>query len=321
MNRFVRSLALGLAAFTVATLASAQAYPSKPIRLVVGFPAGGGVDLVARVVGLELQKALGQPVVIDNRAGAGGGIAAELVAKSPADGYTLLMGNTGSLTINPALYPNIKYDTRHDFAPIGLVASSPLALVVHPAVPAQSIADLVKRSKDTAMNYGTGGNGSISHLTVELLKMRSGARMAHVPYKGGAPAVTDLLGQQLQVVVDGVPLLAPYVKDRKLRALAVTSAARVASLPDVPTLVEAGFPDLVVTAWYGIVAPAGTPPEVVATLNKALNAAIATAYVRDNLRSQGSDAIGGTPAQFAEFLGRELDRWSGAVKASGAKVE
>lgn len=321
VNSIVRALCLGVWAVASLGAAMAQPYPTKPIRLVVGFPVGGGVDLVARGVGAELQKILVQPVVIENRAGAGGGLAAELVAKAPADGYTLLMGNTGSLTINPALYPNIKYDSRRDFAPVGLVSNSPLALVVHAASPIQSIADLVQRSKNTSLHYGTGGNGSISHLMVEVLKMRAGARLEHVPYKGGAPAVTDLLAQQVHVVVDGVPLLAPHVNDKKLRALAVTSANRSATLPEVPTLVEAGYPDLIITAWYGLVAPVGTPSSVIQTLNKALNQALATQAVRDNLRGQGSEAMGGTPAQFTELLNRELDRWSSAVKVSGAKVE
>ncbi len=322
MKVILRRFALGLAACAIAaSAAAADPYPARPIKLLVGFPPGGGVDIVARLIGAELQKSLGQPVLIDNRAGAGGGLAAEALAKSPPDGHTLLMGNTGSLVINPALYTRIKYDPKRDFAPIGLVATSPLALVVHTGVPAETVGDLVKRSLNSDIYYGTGGNGSISHLATELLKMRSGARMTHVPYKGGSPAVVDLLAQQVQLVVDGVPLVAPHVKGGKLRALAVTSATRSPLLPEVPTLVEAGYPDLVLTAWYGVVAPAGTPPEVIAALNKALNAITSDPAVRDQLRAQGSEAVGGTPAQFADFLSRELDRWSGAVKASGAKVD
>ena len=314
---------LALAACACAAGAAAQGYPARPIRLVVGFPPGGGVDIVARALGAELQKSLGQTVIVDNRPGAGGGLAAELVAKSPPDGYTLLMGNTGSLTINPYLYAKVGYRTLHDFAPVGLVSSSPLVFVVHPSLPAHTLAELLAlaRQRPGQLNFGTGGNGSISHLTAELLKLRTGVAMTHVPYKGGSPAIMDLLAQQLQLVVEGVPLVAPFVKDQKLRAVVVTSATRSPALPGVPTVVEAGFPDLVTSAWYGIVAPAGTPPAVVAALNRAINAAVADPAFRDGLLAQGGEAVGGTPAQFGDFLARELARWSGAAKASGAKID
>jgi tripartite-type tricarboxylate transporter receptor subunit TctC len=315
--------ALALAAFAFTGAAAAQDYPTKPIRIVVGFPPGGGVDIVARQIGAEMQKTLGQPIVIENRPGAGGSIGAEFVAKSAADGYTLLMGNTGSLTINPSLYPKLGYDTQRDFAPVGLISTSPLVVAVNPSLPAKSLGEFLalakKRPGET--NFGTGGNGSIAHLTVELLKARTNVDMTHVPYKGGTPAVTDVVAGQLQMVVEGVPLVAPFVQQKKLRALVVTSAKRSPALPDVPTVVEAGFPDLVSTAWYGIVAPAGTPPAIVARLNQSIGTALGNPGFRENLNRQGSEAAGGTPGQFGDFLKQELARWSKAVKVSGAKIE
>lgn len=316
-------MTLMVAAFAFAGAAAAQTYPSKAIRLVVGFPPGGGVDIVARLIGVELQKTLGQAVIVENRAGAGGSLAADLVAKSPGDGYTLLMGNTGSLTINPSLYAKVGYNTLHDFAPVALVSTSPLVMVANPSLPATSLADVLALAKKRAdaMTFGTGGNGSIAHLTVELLKARTGVAMTHIPYKGGSPAIVDLLSDQIQVVVEGVPLVAPFVNQKKLKAVVITSSTRSPVLPDVPTVIEAGFPDLVITAWYGIVAPASTPPEIVAQLNKAINAAVAQQAFRAKLTAQGGDPAGGTPAQFGDLLKKEMTRWALAVKASGAKVE
>lgn len=312
-----------LAALAIGAPAVAQDYPAKPIRLVVGFPPGGGVDIAARLIGAEMQKTLGQPIVIENRPGAGGGIGAESVAKANADGYTLLMGNTGSLTINPSLYPKLGYDTQRDFAAVGLVSTSPLVVAVNPSLPANSLSELLalakKRPGETS--FGTGGNGSIAHLTVELLKAQTGADLSHVPYKGGTPAVTDVVAGQLQMVVEGVPLVAPFVQQKKLRALVVTSAKRSPALPDVPTVIESGFPDLVITAWYGIVAPAGTSPAIVARLNQSIAVALGSPGLREKLNQQGSEAAGGTPGQFSDFLRQELARWAKAVKVSGAKIE
>jgi tripartite-type tricarboxylate transporter receptor subunit TctC len=316
-------LIIGLAAVACSAVAAAQGYPTKPVRIIVGFPPGGGVDIVTRLIGSELQKALGQPVVVENRPGVAGSLGAELVAKSAADGYTLLMGNTGSLAINPALYNKIAYDTQRDFAPVALVATSPLVVLVHPSVPATSLGEFVALAKQRpgTINFGSGGSGGITHLTAELLKMQAGLDMVHVPYKGSAPAITDLVGGQLQMMVEGIPLAAPYVQSSKLRALAVTSAKRSSSLSDVPTVAEAGFPELVVTAWYGLVVPASTPAAVVARLNETVNAVLAESAFKDKLLQNGADAAGGTPAQFGDLLRRELALWAKAVKASGAKVE
>jgi tripartite-type tricarboxylate transporter receptor subunit TctC len=291
--------------------------------MIVGFPPGGGVDITARLLAAAMTKELGQSIVVENRSGAAGNIATEYVAKAPADGYTLLMGNTGSLTINPALYPHISYDTLRDFAPVALVSTAPLAMVVHPSVPAKDLKGFIDMAKASPgkVSFGTGGSGSIAHLTMELLKMQTGAEMLHVPYRGGTPAITDLLAGQLQMVVEGVPLVSPLVLSGKLRALAVTSANRSPVLPDVPTAVEAGFQNFVVTAWYGIVAPAGTPADVVNRLNEAANKALQDPGLREKLAQQGSDAAGGTPAQFGDHLKKELARWTEAVKVSGAKVQ
>jgi tripartite-type tricarboxylate transporter receptor subunit TctC len=301
----------------------AQGYPDRPIRMIVGFPPGGGVDMVARLMASGMTKVLNQSIVVENRSGAAGSIATEYVAKAPADGYTILMGNTGSLAINPSLYPNSAYDTLRDFRPVALVSTSPLALVVHPGVPAHSLKDFIDmaRREPGKVNFGTGGSGSIAHLTMELLMLQTGTRMLHVPYRGGTPAITDLVAGQLQMVVEGVPLVSPLVRAGKLRALAVTSSKRSQVLPDVPTAAESGFPDFVVTAWYGIVVPEGTPDAVVQRLNAAANQALADPDLRAKLAQQGSDAAGGAPADFGKFLEQEVGRWGDAVRKSGAKVQ
>jgi tripartite-type tricarboxylate transporter receptor subunit TctC len=314
---------LAATALCCGAVATAQGYPDRPIRMIVGFPPGGGVDITARLLAAGMTKVLGQSIVVENRSGAAGNIATEFVAKAPPDGYTILMGNTGSLAINPSLYPNAAYDTLRDFAPVALVSTAPLALVVHPSVPAQTLKEFIDmaRREPGKVSFGTGGSGSIAHLTMELLMMQTGVNMLHVPYRGGTPAISDLVAGQLQMVVEGVPLVSPLVLAGKLRALAVTSARRSPVLPDVPTAVEAGYPDFVVTAWYGIVAPKGTPDTVVQRLNAAANQALADPDLRAKLAQQGSDPAGGTPSAFADHLRRELARWGQAVKTSGAKVQ
>ena len=316
-----RALLLSIAALAAGS-AYSQDYPIKPIRMIVGFPPGGGVDIVARMMAAEMQKTLGQTITVDNRAGAAGNIATEVAAKAAPDGYTILMGNTGSLSINPALYA-LNFNVLKDLAPVALVSTSPLVLLVNASQQAMTLEELITTAKKQKgrFSYGTGGAGSISHLAVELLKAQTGAELVHIPYRGGSPAVTDLLGEQLQVVVDGVPLAAPFVKAGKLRALAVTSLKRSPVLPDVPTGAEAGFPEFNATAWYGLMAPAGTPAPILAKLNAAVNTAINNPSMRDKLLLQGMDTAGGTPAAFGEHLKKETARWTAAVKASGAKVE
>ncbi|MDB5773582.1 MAG: hypothetical protein JWM42_3956 [Burkholderia sp.] len=316
-------LALALAASVCTGTAAAQEYPAKPIRLVVGFPPGGGVDIAARLIAAEMQKTLGHTVMIENRSGAHGGIGAELVAKSAPDGYTLLMGNTGSLAINPALYPKLSYDAKRDFAAVALVSTTPLVVLVNPSLPVKSLNDFVAlaKSRPGEVAFGSSGSGGISHLTIELLKLQTGINMLHVPYRGSAPAVADLVGGQLQMLVEGMPLATQFVQANKLRALAITSAQRSPIFPDVPTVTETGLPDFRVTAWYGIVAPAGTPATIIAALNRSINTALKDPGFVKKLAQQGSDAAGGTPAQFSEFLDQELTRWAAAVKASGAKID
>jgi tripartite-type tricarboxylate transporter receptor subunit TctC len=303
--------------------AAAQEYPDHPIRLIVGFPPGGGVDITARLMAASMGKLLHQSIVVENRSGAAGNIATEYVAKAAPDGYTLLMGNTGSLAINPFLYRDLPFQTLRDLAPVALISTAPLAMVVHPSVPAKTLQDFVAMAKSNPgkVNFGTGGSGSIAHLTMALLQQQTGTQMLHVPYRGGTPAISDLVAGHLQMVVEGVPLVSPLVQAGKLRALSVTSAQRSPVLPDVPTAVESGFPDFVVTAWYGIVAPAGTPAAVIDRLNQAANAALQDPDLRAKLAEQGSDAAGGTPAQFHDHLQKELARWQQAVKVSGAEVQ
>lgn len=314
---------LAIALSAVCPQASAQDYPNKPIRMLVGFPPGGGVDIAARTLGQEISKSLGQPVIIENRAGAAGGIAAELAAKSAPDGYTLMMGNTGSLTINPSLYAKLAYDPLRDFTPVSMVSTTPLIFLVHPASPAESLADLVAmaRKNPGKLNFGSASSGGITHLAIELLKLQANVNMTHIPYRGSAPAVSDLMGGQLDLLVEGLPLATPLITSKKIRALAIMSAKRSPLLPDVPTVAEAGFPDLKVTAWYGVVAPTDTPALIVDKLNKAIQAALADPAFVKKLALQGSDPATGTPAQFGDYIKQELIHWSGAVKASGAKAE
>lgn len=307
-----------------APAAFAQAdYPSKPIRMLVGFPAGGGVDIAARMVATELQKILGQSIVVENRPGAGGGLAAEMAAKAAPDGYTLLMGNTGSLAINPSIYAKPTYDTLRDFAPVGLVSLLPMVLVSHPSFEARNLRELMAlaKQKPGVINYGTGGQGSIAHLTMELLQAQTGIKLTHVPYKGGTPAIADLLGNQVNLVVEGLNVVAPHVKGGKLRALAVAADKRSPVLPDSPSGPESGHAGFIATAWYGVVAPMGTPAPIVARLNTAINTLLQYPNVKESLAQQGAEAGGGTPAQFGEHLQRESTMWAQAVKASGAKVE
>jgi len=305
------------------TALCAQPYPAKPVRLIVGFPAGGGVDVIARQLAQELTKSLGQTVVVDNRPGAAGNIAAELTAKSPPDGYTLMVGNVGALTINPSLYPKLPFDTLRDFAPVSLLATVMLVVIVHPSLPVKTLRELVALAKHRPgqLNYGSAGSGGITHLAVELLKSQNGLALVHVPYKGSAPAFTDLVGGQLQVMIDAIPAPLPLIQAGRLRALAVTATVRSPALPAVPTTTEAGFPRFVVSGWQGVVASAGTPAAIVTRLNTEIGRVLAQPEFRDKLVAQGSDPAPGTPEQFGAFLQSELTKWAAVVKASGARLE
>jgi tripartite-type tricarboxylate transporter receptor subunit TctC len=323
MNQTLRRWALALAMACIAPLAFAQAYPNHTIRLVVPFPAGGTTDILARDVAKKLTDAMGQPVVVDNRPGAGGNIGADLVAKSPPDGYTLLMGTVGTHAINPSLYAKMPYDHVKDFLPVVLVAGVPNVLVVNPSVPINSVADLIKlaKAKPGSINFASSGSGTSIHLSGELFKTMAGVDMTHVPYKGSSPALTDLMGGQVQIMFDNLPSSLALIKAGKLRAVAVTSLKRAPALPDVPTIAESGLPGFEASSWFGVLAPAGTPAPIVARLNAEVNKWLQSPEGKEQLLAQGAEVAGGSPEQFVAHIRAETDKWAKVVKASGAKVD
>lgn len=321
LNR--REVVAGLAAGPLAmTCASAQAaFPSKPMRIVVPFTPGGSTDVLARAIGLELGKALNQPVVIENVPGAGGSLGAERVAKSPADGYTLLMGHIGTLAINPSLYPRLGYDPQRSFTPVAWVARVPNVLVVNASLAARNLKELVAMAKAQPghLSYGSGGNGSAAHTTMEYLKMQAGCSVLHIPYRGTAPSVTDLLGGQIHMLFTGIPALLPHIKSGKLRALAVSSPKRLALLPDVPTVAESGVPGtkgFEADQWYGLVAPAGTPANLVTLLNQHANKALTSEEVRSRLAAEGAEATPASPEVFGQLIAKEIPRWERVIKSA-----
>lgn len=315
----VASVSVGLWSPT----ASAQAYPAKPIRIIVPLAAGGPPDFVARTMAQHLTTGLGQQVIVENRPGAGGTIATAAAAKSPGDGYTLLLASTTTLSISPSLYANPGYDPGTSFAPISLVATAPFLVVVHPSLPARSLKELIAlaKAKPGELNFGSAGNGTPLHIGGEMLKTAAGVQMVHVPYKGAAAAVIDLLSGRVQVMVEQLFPIAQHIQNGKIRPLAVASAKRHPQLPDLPTAAEAGLPGYEVIAWMGLVAPRGTPPEVVKRLNVELVKALQAKEVRDGLFNQGLQSSGNSPEEFAAFIASESARWSRAVKSSGAKVD
>jgi tripartite-type tricarboxylate transporter receptor subunit TctC len=313
-----------LAAATLAAAgAAAQPYPAKPVRIVVGVPPGGTTDVVARLVGQKLAEQMGQQVIIDNRGGAGGNIGADLVAKSPPDGYTLFLATIGTMTINPHLYRKMPFDTLRDFAAIAQLTSMPQVLALHPSVPARSLRELVALGKANPgkLNFASGGSGTAIHLAGELFKAMTGVQMEHIAYKGSAPAMTDLLGGQVSLMFDQIVTAMPHVQTGRLRALGVTTARRSAIAPDLPTLAESGLPSYEIATWHGLLAPAGTPAEIVTRLAGETAKALQATDVRDKFASQGVDAVSGTPDQFAAFMRSELGKWAKVVKASGARVD
>ena len=299
-----------------------QAWPNKPIRMVVAFPPGGPTDIVSRVIAQRLSEQLGQQVIIDNKPGAGGNIAAELIANAPADGYTLFY-NTSAIVIGPALYSKVNYDTLKDFAPVALTASVPMVLAVNPNLPARSVKEFLDlaRSKPGQLNYSSSGTGTITHLASAMLSTQTGIQTQHVPYKGSAPGLVDLASGQTQFMIDTINTVLPYVRDGRLRGLAVSSMKRSSVLPDLPTLHESGLSGFDASAWQGIMAPAATPSDIVQRLNAEVNKALAHPEVRAKLAAQGADVLGGTSADYAAHLRSELPRWAKAVKDSGAKVD
>ncbi|NBS46541.1 MAG: tripartite tricarboxylate transporter substrate binding protein [Betaproteobacteria bacterium] len=303
--------------------AHAQAsYPDKPIRMVIAFPPGGPTDLVARVLAQKLAEQMGQSVVVDNKPGANGNIAAELVAKAPADGYTLFY-NTSAVALSPALYKKLGYDVRADFAPVALTAVIPLVLAVHPSVPANSVAEFIAHLKANPgkLSYGSAGNGNITHLGAYLMLQSQGLTAVHVPYKGSAPALTDAVAGQTQFLTDTINSALPFIREKRLRALAVTSLQRSPVLPEVPTLNESGLRGFEVGAWQGLMVPARTPVDIVNRLNTEVMKALASADVRARLAAQGASPLGSTPAEYASYLRDELQRWDRVVKATGATLE
>ncbi len=307
---------------TLSALALAQTYPTRQVRIVVPFPPGGTSDILARTIGARLSAPLGQPVVIENRPGAGGNIAADHVAKSAPDGYTLIMG-TSSLAISQSLYKKLTYDLVQDFAPITQAVNYTNLLVVHPSAGVKSVDELLKlaRAKPGSLSYGTAGNGTPPHMTGELFKAYTSVNIVHIPYKGGAPAIADLIAGQIPMMFDNVPPLLPHVRAGKIQALAVTSLARIAVLPDVPTLHELGLKDFDAVGWNGLLAPAGTPRDIVARLNTEVVRVLRIPEVRDQLSSQGADIVGNSPEQFAAWIRAEVKKWAEVVKVSGAKID
>jgi tripartite-type tricarboxylate transporter receptor subunit TctC len=315
----------GITAIALAHPAGAQApaYPTKPIRLVVPFPPGGATDILARAVAQKLTEAWGQSVVVDNRPGAGGNIGSELVAKAAPDGYTLEMGTVGTHAINASLYAKMPYDHVKDFAPVILVAAVPNVLVVNPAVPVNSVQELIAYAKANPgkLNFASSGSGTSIHLSGELFKVMAGVQMTHVPYKGSAPALQDLLGGQVQLMFDNLPPSLPQIKAGKLRALGVTSTARSPALPDVPTIAESGLPGFEASSWFGVLAPAGTASTIIAKLNAEIAKWLASPEAKEKLVAIGANGAGGTPEDFARHIQTETAKWAKVVKESGAKVD
>jgi tripartite-type tricarboxylate transporter receptor subunit TctC len=307
----------------VAAPAAGQDYPSRPITLIVPYAAGGGNDVMARIVAERMSKSLGQQIVIENKGGAGGSIATRQIAKSAPDGYTLGLGGTGTHAINPTLYPNVGYDPRKDFAPVGLIASSALIVLVNNTVAAKSIGELIALARREAgkLNYASAGVGSGIHLGAELFATMAGIRLTHIPYKGSSPALTDLLGGHVAIYFSSLPPAISLVREGEVRALAVTGPKRAQSFPDLPTVAEAALPGYEAVLHYGIVAPAGTPRAIVDKLNAALNAALAEPEVRAKIIADGADPLPGTPEDYAADIDREETKWSKVVQVSGAKVE
>jgi tripartite-type tricarboxylate transporter receptor subunit TctC len=302
--------------------AQAQAWPARPVKVVVAFTAGGTTDILARAVGQQLQERLKQPFVVENKPGAGGNTGTELVVRAPADGYTLIVNSVGPIAVNPSLYPKLAYNPLTDLVPVVQIAEVPNVLVVHPSLPAKTLDEFIAHAKSNPgkLNYGSTGIGTSSHLSGYILGKRAGIETVHVPYKG-ADALRDLLAGRVQFMFATIPSVKQHIDAGALRAVAVSSAKRSRSLPEVPTVAERGFPGFEAGSWFGFFAPKGTPPEVVATLNKAVNAIVEASSFQGQMIEEGADPAGGTPQDFAAFVQREFEKWRVVVRESGATAE
>ena len=321
MKRLILALA-ALCALAPAAAVHAQAYPNKPIKMIAPYPPGGATDILARLISQGLTESLGQPVVVENKAGANGQIGHDFVAKAPPDGYTLLLGNSAALAVSISMYDKLTYDPIKDYAPITLAAQGALVMIVNPNVPANTLQEFVAWGKKAPkVSAGLAGVGAMHHLVTEQMKLQSGVNWINVPYKGSAPMVVDVLSGQVDFGIDNIPSSLPHIKAGKLKALAVTSAKRTPLLPDVPTLAEAGMPGIEAAAWHGVLAPAGTPPAIVAKLNAEIVKILKSPEMQKRLGDLGLDAVGSSPQQFADFIASENVKWAKVVKASGAKLE
>lgn len=324
----MRSGAIGILACTVFAVGLtgegfAQQYPAKPIRFIVPFAPGGGVDLIGRTIAQKLNEAWGQPVVVDNRGGGGGNIGTDMVAKAPPDGYTLLMGYVGNLAINPFLFKKLPYDPVRDFAPVTLAATAPNVLVAHPSVAAGSVKELVAlaKSRPAGLNYASAGNGTVGHMVAELFKTVTHINIIHIPYKGNGPALVDILGGQVQLMFSAPGAVLAHIKAGRLKGLAVASATRPAGLGDIPTFAEAGYPAVEATAWYGVLTSAGTPQPIIGKLNREIVRIMQLPDVKERLAIHGYEAAANAPHAFAQMIKTDLAKWQKVVKASGARVD
>ncbi|MDB5810858.1 MAG: extra-cytoplasmic solute receptor family protein [Betaproteobacteria bacterium] len=320
IDRFVR-IATGAAIAALTVAVSAQDFPGKPIRIVVTFPPGGPTDAVARPLGQRLADTWKQPVIIDNRGGAGGIVGTEIVAHAAPDGYNLLIGTAGGMSINPALHPNLSYDPFRDFAPVGMLVINPQILVAHPAVPANTVRELVAyaKAKPGQLNFGSSGSGTATHLGLELFKSATGIDAVHVPYKGGAPALTDLIAGQVQLIFISIPSVMPQVKAGRVKAIAVSSAKRSLSAPDVPTVAESGYPGFEYSNWNALFAPARTPPAVVSKINAEIVKILNDPAIAQGLSSQGADPAPGSPESLAAYMRVDHERWKKVIRSAGIK--
>jgi tripartite-type tricarboxylate transporter receptor subunit TctC len=318
-----RRLVLALSLSTLSAGAFAQTWPAKPIRIVVPFPAGGGTDTIARETSQRVAAATGWTFVIDNKPGAGGNLGVDAVAKSPPDGYTIVIGQTSNLAINPTLYAKMPYDSQKDLAPIVLLANAPLVMVTGMNTPLKMLGDAVStaKAKPGALNFASPGNGTVAHLTSVMFQKAAGIQTQHIPYKGAAQALTDVISGSVELYMSSVPTLIGQIRNNKLRPLAVTSAKRVDDLPNVPTINESGYSGFDAVTWFGLLAPTGTPKDVVARLNAEFNKALQNPELRKKLGDEGADPAGGTPEQFAALIKDDIPRWGKVVKESGARVD